>query len=283
MQHDSWTWQTLTGPSPRVGTTSLATTDVVYDGGGISTYCLITAVLIWNPVNEPDARWEATWTNATWLNHSARWPYSAWGAYPALPDKNTHVDINLVDSTIEDSAGVNAAGTAWDGNQLHLFTVVGTIHAKGCRFVRGSCDGTDGGGGARMMPPSAGDLMPVLLFEDDLWHGNVAGSGPAVFVQFGQVDLQFHNCIFVDNIAYNSGGAIAVQGNDKLVVTILQSEFDANAVRPPQDAGAVDVTVRLNTGGFPIDLTTDLTDYRVDAFIPIWRIDDGPVHGTSSI
>ena len=50
-----------------------------------------------------------------------------------------------------------------------------------------------------------------------------------------------------DNLAKKSGGAIAVQGNAKVVVTVLQSVFDSNAVTPPPDAGAVDVTVRLNT------------------------------------
>ena len=50
-----------------------------------------------------------------------------------------------------------------------------------------------------------------------------------------------------DNLAKNSGGAIVVQGNAKLAVTILQSVFDSNAVETPPDAGAVDLTVRLNT------------------------------------
>ena len=50
-----------------------------------------------------------------------------------------------------------------------------------------------------------------------------------------------------DNLAKKSGGAIAVQGNAKVVVTVLQSVFDSNAVMPPPDAAAVDLTVRLNT------------------------------------
>ena len=50
-----------------------------------------------------------------------------------------------------------------------------------------------------------------------------------------------------DNLAKKSGGAIAVQGNAKVVVTVLQSVFDSNAVAPPPDAAAVDATVRLNT------------------------------------
>ena len=50
-----------------------------------------------------------------------------------------------------------------------------------------------------------------------------------------------------DNLAKKSGGAIAVQGNAKLAMTVLQSVFDSNAVETPLDAGAVDLTVRLNT------------------------------------
>ena len=83
-------------------------------------------------------------------------------------------------------------------------------------------------------------------------------------------------------------------------MTVLQSVFGSNAVTPPPDAGAVDLTVRLNTvrvmgivpatpaslirkepfqGGFAIDPASDLTDKEV--FVPIWRVDNGPVHGIS--
>ena len=50
-----------------------------------------------------------------------------------------------------------------------------------------------------------------------------------------------------ENLAKKSGGAIAVQGNAKVAVTVLQSAFDSNAVETPPDAGTVDLTVRLNT------------------------------------
>ena len=95
-----------------------------------------------------------------------------------------------------------------------------------------------------------------------------------------------------------------MQGNAKLALTVLQSVFDSNAVTPPPDAGTVDVTVRLNTvrvmgilpatpaalirkvpfqfqGGFAIDPSSDLTDHTIDTYVPIWRVDDGPVHGIS--
>ena len=49
--------------------------------------------------------------------------------------------------------------------------------------------------------------------------------------------------------------------------------FDTNVVRVPA-GGVVDVTVRLNTGGFVIG--PEATE-----FVPIWRVDDGPVVGLS--
>ena len=64
-------------------------------------------------------------------------------------------------------------------------------------------------------------------------------------------------------------------------MTIANSVFTSNALRPPPDAPPVDLAVRVNTGGFVIDLATDLTDPAVDAFLPVWRIDDGPVYGIS--
>ena len=65
-------------------------------------------------------------------------------------------------------------------------------------------------------------------------------------------------------------------------MAIAESFFISNALRPPSDAPPVDLTVRVNTGGFAIDPDTDLTSDAVDNFLPIWRIDDGPVYGISS-
>ena len=64
-------------------------------------------------------------------------------------------------------------------------------------------------------------------------------------------------------------------------MAVAESVFDSNALRPPPDAPLVELTVRLNTGGFPIDPATDLTSDGVDNFLPIWRVDDGPVYGIS--
>ena len=62
-------------------------------------------------------------------------------------------------------------------------------------------------------------------------------------------------------------------------MAIAESVFDSNALRPPPDAPPVELTVRVNTGGFTIDPDTDLTSDAVDNFLPIWRIDDGAVYG----
>ena len=48
---------------------------------------------------------------------------------------------------------------------------------------------------------------------------------------------------------------------------VKESVLDANAVRAPMDTGGVDLTVRVNTGGFSIGGPT--------YFVPIWRVDDG--------
>ena len=64
-------------------------------------------------------------------------------------------------------------------------------------------------------------------------------------------------------------------------MAIAESVFDSNAVRPPPDTPPVELTVRLNTGDFVINLDTDLTSDDVNNLLPIWRIDGGPVHGIS--
>ena len=76
-----------------------------------------------------------------------------------------------------------------------------------------------------------------------------------------------------ENVAYNAGGAISVLGPETSALMVVESIFDANAVRVPMDGAGIDVTVRLNTGGFIIPNPVD--GYHV----PIWRVDDGPVFG----
>ena len=78
--------------------------------------------------------------------------------------------------------------------------------------------------------------------------------------------------MFRENVAYISGGAIAVLGTALSTFLIDDSVFDANAVRTPPNADGVQVTVRVNTGAFDIGTAEWYS-------VPIWRVDDGPVYG----
>ena len=73
---------------------------------------------------------------------------------------------------------------------------VGTRLTKGCRFARNAADGSLGMGGIAIRPPPGGSLTPIMVFEDTEWVDNLSGSGPAVFVYYGQVDLRFRRCYF---------------------------------------------------------------------------------------
>ena len=75
-------------------------------------------------------------------------------------------------------------------------------------------------------------------------------------------------------------------GPATLVLFIAESIFEANAVRPPPGIRYVDVTVRLDTGAFVIEPDEELGKVNggyggLTQFVPIWRIDDGPVYGIS--
>eukprot|EP01045_Picozoa_sp_COSAG04_P010946 COSAG04_NODE_689_length_11142_cov_6.664041_5_plen_160_part_00 len=76
-------------------------------------------------------------------------------------------------------------------------------------------------------------------------------------------------------MAYKFGAAISVIGSAASTLVVDSSIFEANTV-PATDA-AVDVTVRVNTGAFAIGGQIGAEIAQV--FVPIWRIDDGPVHG----
>eukprot|EP01045_Picozoa_sp_COSAG04_P029915 COSAG04_NODE_5042_length_1767_cov_2.122302_2_plen_331_part_01 len=290
----------------RRGSASVTSTGNHYDGGSsIGLFTFAAPSTFWvtgSGPDEPEAVWNSNWQRCNWVDHLAWFhagPISA--VYPTLPDKQIELNSNFVESSVERSVALGGGGE-WDGVYLFLGTATGTSVTKGCRFVQSSSSAASaaGRGGVLFTPPAAGSLTPVMQFEDSDWAANVGSSGPAIYVSFvsrivsegleapdnrrgscgqGQVALQIRRCAYRDNLGLVNGGAIFVLGSQALVLAITQSVFDSNAVRPPPDAGAVDVTVRLNTGGFRIDLATDLT--AVEAFIPIWRIDDEPVHGIS--
>ena len=135
----------------------------------------ITTACTSSTTDEPDSRRTCTWMQPTWIDHIGIWPYMALGTYPALPDVPSEFNVNMIDTSIENSVSMpGAGGTDWDGNQVHLFSSTGMLLFKRSRFARNSCDGAIGGGGVRFMPPPAGELMPTAVFEDSEWIGNVA-------------------------------------------------------------------------------------------------------------
>ena len=137
------------------------------------------------PMDEPGAVFECNWRQATWRDHTGIWPYNTWGAWPPLPDRRFEFNVNIVESSTEDSISVPGGGEhSWDGNSVHLDGVTGALVIQACRFQRNSAAGNNGGGGIRIQTPPAGDLMPTVVFEDSQWVANVAGSGPGVYVQF---------------------------------------------------------------------------------------------------
>ena len=62
-----------------------------------------------------------------------------------------------------------------------------------------------------------------------------------------------------------------MQGSLLSALLVEDSLFTSNAVRRPHDAGGVDATVRLYTGGYTIDPAAGEPSWLA----PIWRIDDG--------
>ena len=75
-----------------------------------------------------------------------------------------------------------------------------------------------------------------------------------MYVFYGNFFLTIRRCMFRENVAYVSGGAIAIMGTELSTFLLVDSVFDANAVRTPPDAGGVEVTLRINTGGFALSL-----------------------------
>eukprot|EP01045_Picozoa_sp_COSAG04_P020662 COSAG04_NODE_2139_length_4717_cov_1.826981_2_plen_752_part_00 len=224
-----------------------------------------------------------TWISSAWVDGAGFLiPVSLFFCvYPTLPDRQLEMNIKLVDSMVADNINVpGTGGTEYDGNYGHFDVTEGYWLLTGTRFLRNGIftPAAVGPGGLVIKPPPGGSLTPTMVFEDSEWVGNGNPMGPAVYSFYGQVNLQFRSCVFRLNEAYKSGGAIFVLGSEASTLMIQDSTFDANAVRVAADA-AVDVTVRLNTGAFPIAWDDDGAMTLDIAYIPVWRIDDGPVRG----
>ena len=246
--------------------------------------------------------WDMTWAASTWADHGS-WlgPFPMFVVYPNLPDKQLRLNVNLTDARFFDSIS-KFPGTAFAANYLHVNHNQGEASIAGSKFERNGqfeSPTSVGTGGLVFKPPAGGSVVGgTALLESSEWTANgkivilsrfavrlanpksitisAAGMGPAVFVFFGQFDLRFRNCLFQHNVGTVGGGAIYVLGPQALTLTIVDSTFDSNAVRPV-DAD-IDLTVvnstackrlfshwaalltagcvpfqRVNTGSFAID------------------------------
>ena len=116
----------------------------------------------------------------------------------------------------------------------------------------------------------------TVRFVDTEWSGIMGGSGGAIGVLTGLVDVIIENCVMRGNIAYAGGGAISFDASPNSRLLIQGSILEANSVRIPQ-SGEKDTaaTVVVFTGGLGAGSEDAYGTYHT----PIWRIDDGPVYG----
>ena len=176
-----------------------------YDGGWTSAgifmfYNLPT--MFWvdgSGADEPDAIWNGRWEQATWVDHAASFMNAmCFNVYPVIPDTPLKMNLEMIDSTLEGFVNVpgSASNSRYDGNYLNYAGVLGSWRTRGCRFTRNAGDGTPGQGGISIMSPPGGSLTPTMAFEDSIWTENLSGSGPAIFVYYGQTDLRVRRCFF---------------------------------------------------------------------------------------
>ena len=80
-------------------------------------------------------------------------------------------------------------------------------------------------------------------------------------------------------MGYASGGAIYVSGSAGATLVVEDSAFQANTLQIPP--GTLDVNVLLYTGtsGVPRCRLGTADCYPEGYFVPVWRVDDGPVYG----
>eukprot|EP01045_Picozoa_sp_COSAG04_P011836 COSAG04_NODE_775_length_10405_cov_20.166214_6_plen_1349_part_00 len=282
-QHECIRWSTHSGTTLRTGAASVIRTSNHYDGGfasGIFTF--VAGTVTWvdgSSPDEPDATWIATHESSEFVDH-ASW----WGAltvflatYPVVPDKLIRTEWKFVDLSVADSITLAPGPVgAFDSSYAAAYLAQGSSLVDRCRFERnGNFDESAAGqGGIVVIPSPGGSIVPSWEFNNSEWVENGGGNGPAVYLYYGNFGVRFFRCLFSDNFAYQSAGAIFVQGSALSALLVEESVFDSNAVRKSStDTSGTGVTVRVDTGG----PTGDPAGYQV----PIWRIDDGPVYGLS--
>ena len=228
--HDKFFWNVPQGPELRTGATSVTVTDAYYDGGfssdGIFTYAVPTEFwIVGTGASEPGATWNATWERAEWADHGAFLAaMMIWAVNPSLPDIQLEINVNLLDVSMEDT--VTAPGGVrgdLDGRIFEYIAPTGTFVSKGSRFERCGGNTPQGKGGATIKPPPAGALWLTARFENNEFVANTAGVGPGVYIVYGPADVDFRRCLFLNNEAWLSGGAIFVVGSPGLTLSIAQS------------------------------------------------------------
>jgi hypothetical protein len=281
---DGYQWASLSGlgPDRRVGLASLVHTRTVYDGGYSSTG--LVAALV-DPINciiidgggesEPDATWNATLTDVTMRDHaSVLFPGPAFLVYP--PVVGQQIKLNLHVSNLTMSNNIAAGLPHWLDAVTFLTgtTQEGLISFAQSRFESNGNFEIDaqGMGGIHLFAPAAlpGFDRPLAMFVSCEWDGNAAGYGAAIYAM-NEIDVRIDQCLFKDNVVTLGGGAVyfgAVMSSELL---IMSSIFEANAVRPPQ-------TGESNAPATVVMSTESMGEESVDVS-PVWRIDDGPVHG----
>eukprot|EP01043_Picozoa_sp_COSAG02_P083224 COSAG02_NODE_21285_length_794_cov_3.060470_1_plen_222_part_10 len=198
------------GASPRAreGVATVEFTDTSFDGGfselGVFVYACFWVVKIdGTAADEPNARWNFTFTGTTIVNHkSFTMPFV--GAYvnPPLADKQLHLDAHWADTTISNSATIGPSG-GFDSSYLILQQGIGSSRFTRSRTMDNGRVGVTGTGGVFGSPPEPGGSMtPLFSFQDTAWIENKAGVGPAIYMHLGQVAIEVRHCVLRDNVAY---------------------------------------------------------------------------------
>ena len=111
---------------------------------------------------------------------------------------NLRLDYTLADSSVTDLVTM-APGDYFDATYAIFAVPEGAVQALRCRFERsGNFDAAAiaGTGGVNLFPPPGGLLTVTFEFTSTEWVGNGAGSGPAIYLQYGNYYLVVSLCLF---------------------------------------------------------------------------------------
>jgi len=291
--HDGYFWDSLSdmGDDRRAGSTSLVHSGTIFDGGFsttgiVSSFYCSTYFLISPTPNEPDAVWNVTLDNVTYRDHRMIIaPTPAFNVDPIQPGKLFQKNVHVTDLTMTDN--VAAWSHPYDSMYFISHTNQGANIIERSRFERNGCFNADakGIGGYVSYGPGAqapGFARPLSAFAHSEWRDNAGGRGAAIYVRY-TADVQVDQCVFKNNVATLEGGAVYFAGALDAELFIQRSIFEANAVRPHQTGFRYCTTTAAGCGSdrtipATIVIYTDANGVEFNNR-PVWRIDDGPVHG----